>query len=651
MLLYKNLILTFIITGLGQWTFADPYTDTFRGKDIPTSEILEYYQKHHIMDKESLVVIGSHYNESELPIAGTGFSASANGKKYIITNSHLIDGEAKFFIHQGSLYPIDHEKTLSCANYDVAIVEIDETIKETFARFNPNTNELYTRGMNNSPRSQLKEEFRFGDNTMPNLNNRPLFENTLTNEMLSYVQIGNMYDLSCNFYPSSPERYEGNALFVPVSQAIKSITNEPIPYKQNHFNKIGTLHSMIALTRDNECIQDLDSKEKTSERSKQSILSKTIITPSSIVPGMSGSPLLQNNDLRQTKYNIVGIATSYDRIMQKSLFASHTHIKNCLKEYIKGSRGHLAEVKFKYSKKYNSTYRVREGKERIEELPITHAKASGDLSNTKIKELYDLFVAKKKEENKQDLNKEDFRSNSQTIEILRNFKDSFKNEFKDNDTIIRGGNDYGNGGGPIASNDIDFKEKVTIPTGLAIDDKLIIGFECQADSKEDFKKHYIFANWEGLQYRSANKCHDINSNDNINLSKILKNRIKWSSSNTDKNNKGDFKVKTKVSIKKDHIQLRVSGKYNNKNFKKNIKIDNDLKEFSPRIKVELDKDYALVADIKELFFTDMLNVEIKKRNQSVESALKDSDKVRVLYSLIKNDEKKGSIPLVNTWKK
>ncbi|POB14596.1 trypsin-like peptidase domain-containing protein [Halobacteriovorax sp. DA5] len=626
--------------GLSFLTQADPYTDILLGKDVDNFTINEYYKKHYIEDKESLVVIGSHYKKSEMPIAGTGFTIESNDRKFIITNSHLIDGDNKFYIYQGQLYPIQEANTLSCANHDVAVIEVNDEIKETFGKYDQNKDSLYTYGKNNSPRGQQKSEFDFGEKRKRNNNNRPLFENSLTGEILSYVQIGNMYDLSCNFYPSSPEAYKGNALFVPISEAIKAITTEAIPYKQNHHNQIGKMNSILDLIAHNECRINLDSKEKEHEKSRQSFLSRSIITPSSIVPGMSGSPLLQNNNLTQSKYQIAGIATSYDRIMQKSIFASHSNIKYCLKNYLNEKRGHLDSVRFKYSKKYKSTYRQKKSERLIEEIPNTHGKANGDLTETKIKELYDLYLEKKKELNVT----EDNRSNLQTIEILQNFKGKNIDQ-----TIIRGGNGYGNGGGPLADNSLEFRERIIIPTGISVEGDLVIGFKCLNPNKKN-EDNYIFANWEGLSYSENNQCREINTNEKIDLTKLLKNRVKNLKSDKDQNTEETFSIGSVIKLKNDKVILTVTGKKNKKKFKKSVVINNDIKSFRPRVEINLDEEHIIIADIKELFFIDMLNISRTSKNQRIEDAIQKDSKARVFYSLKKKGSNKGSIPLINTWK-
>ncbi|MGI4992988.1 hypothetical protein ACRXCV_10175 [Halobacteriovorax sp. GFR7] len=635
--IYKTIFTTFM--GISLVTHADPYTEILLGKNVDNTSIYEYYKRHHIHDKESLVVIGSHYKESDMPIAGTGFTLQSEDQKFIITNSHLIDGENKFFIYRGKLYPIEEKKTLSCANHDIAVIEVNEEVQETFGVYNSKVNSLYTHGMNNSPRSIRKNEFIFEESKSKNYNNRPLFENSRTGETLSYVQIGNMYDLSCNFYPSSPEPYKGNALFVPISEAIKAITIGPIPYKQNHHNRIGTMNSIMELISHNKCTINLDSKEKDHEKSRQSFISRSIITPSSIVPGMSGSPLLQNNDLNQSKYEIVGIATSYDRIMQKSIFASHSNIKNCLNSYIQGRRGHLDNVQFKYSKKYQSTYRQKSTQSIIEEIPSSHGKANGDLTDSKIKELYDLYLAKKKEI---DINN-DNKLNVKTIEVIKNFKNDNKDQ-----TIIRGGNGYGNGGGPISTSSLDFRERINIPTGIAINGDLVIGFKCQGQvSKNDHD--YIFANWEGLSYSESNQCEEIKTTDSIDLVSLLKRRLKSNKSNKDKNTEETFSIRSSLKIRKNEVLLTINGKYHKKKFRKTIKINRELQNFNPRLEIELDKQYSIIADIKELFFTDMLSISKRSRNQQLSDAIQRDSKVRVLYSLKKSDSTRGSIPLINTW--
>ncbi|MFG1487192.1 hypothetical protein ABMA77_14010 [Halobacteriovorax sp. RZ-1] len=635
--IYRAILTT--LMGLSLVTQADPYTKILLGKDVDNLSIYKYYKRHHIQDKESLVVIGSHYIDSDMPIAGTGFTVQSEGQKFIITNSHLVDGDNKFFIYRGELHPIEENKTLSCANHDIAIIEVNNTIQETFGIYNSKNNSLYTHGMNNSPRSLIKDEFTFGEKKSTNYNNRPLFENLKTGETLSYVQIGNMYDLSCNFYPSSPEPYKGNALFVPISEAIKAITTEPIPYKQNHHNQIGTMNSIMDLISHNKCTINLDSKEKDHEKSRQSFISRSIITPSSIVPGMSGSPLLQNNDLNQSKYEIVGIATSYDRIMQKSIFSSHSNIKECLNNYIQGKRGHLDNVRFKYSKDYQSTYRQKSSQNLIEEIPNSHGKANGDLTDSQIKELYDLYLTKK--EIKID---NDNKFNLKTIEVIR----SFKNDSKDQ-TIIRGGNGYGNGGGPITTSSINFRERINIPTGMAINKKLVIGFKCKGQA--DKKAHdYIFANWEGLSYSEINQCEEIDKNDSIDLISLLKKRLKSSkSSNKTENTEETFSIRSSLKIKKDTILLTIKGKYLKNKFRKTVKINNALQDFSPRLEIRLDDQYSIIADIKELFFTDMLSISRRSRNQRLADAIHRDSKARVFYSLKKSDSTKGSIPLINTW--
>ncbi len=636
----KYKILFIYTLGLSFFVNADPYTDILLGKNVDSYKINEYYKKHYIEDKESLVVIGSHYKESEMPIAGTGFTIESDNRKFIITNSHLVDGDNKFYVYRGELFPVQEDNTLSCANDDVAVVEVNNNIKEIFGRYDRHKNSLYTHGKNNSPRGQQKSEFHFGENREINYNNRPLFENSLSGETLSYVQIGNMYDLSCNFYPSSPEHYKGNALFVPISEAIKSITTEAIPYKQNHHNQIGMMNSIMDLITHNECRINLDSKVKEHEKSRQSFLSKAIITPSSIVPGMSGSPLLQNNNLTQSKYQIAGIATSYDRIMQRSIFTSHSNIKSCIKNYLNGKRGHLDSVRFKYSTKYQSTYRQKNQDRLIEEIPNTHGKANGDLTDTKIKELYDLYLEKKQK----DLNiDQDNRSNIQTIEMLK----EFKGKFKDN-IIIRGGNGYGNGGGPLVYNSLEFRERIIIPTGLSIAGNLVIGFRCK-NSHEKSDDNYIFANWEGLAYSEIAKCKEIYSNDKVDLIKILRKKIRNFKSNKDQNTEETFSIRSVIKLKNDKIILTISGKNHNKKFKESVVIDNDIEKFVPRIEIILDEDNTIIADIKELFFTDMLNVSRTSKNQSIEDALLRHNKARVFYSVKKKNSNKGSIPLINSW--
>ena len=128
---------------------------------------------------------------------------------------------------------IEDQDTFFCAQEDIGLVNLNAYESQIkiipFGKYDPFKNEIITVGMNNSPRGYyLLNEFALGGRDDPdrivweNENKRPLFFNELTGELLHFYQMGNMYDLSCNYFPSSPETYDGNAIFIPVTTRRKN---------------------------------------------------------------------------------------------------------------------------------------------------------------------------------------------------------------------------------------------------------------------------------------------------------------------------------------------------------------------------------------------------------------------------------------------
>ena len=237
--------LFFISTGI----LADPYTDKFRGKDVSLGEMYKYFEYKPIEERGSLVSVSSYFENTKGRIEGEGFILDVSDlnlpyKQVIMTNAHLLQGADKKFIadfiyrdylDESKSYDISDDNTYVCADEDIAFTPLDgRNLKlPSFASYK--SGDFVTEGRNNSPRGySLKPQVYGTESKFINKNRRPLFENHSTEERLAFYQMGNMFDFSCNFYPSSPELYPGNAIFIPVTQRRQSSFVNPTPFVQKN---------------------------------------------------------------------------------------------------------------------------------------------------------------------------------------------------------------------------------------------------------------------------------------------------------------------------------------------------------------------------------------------------------------------------------
>jgi len=674
----KTLITIFFIL-VSANSFADPITDYLFDKDYNFEKIQEYMAEHPVNEEGSLPTVSSFFKNSKGRIQGASFTLdlSVNGeeKKLLITNAHLIEGSDKEINYDTVFYnrteseiiKINDQDVTVCADQDIAVIDLSRSSGHekypSFAKY-VYGGKIITKGMNNSPRGYYLMD-NYGEAwPYQNQNKKPLFENTYTNEILNFIQMGNMYDLSCNYFPSSPEHYDGNAIFIPINSRIKNFTKTPAPFVQKIFNRVNSLFVHQERVRNGTCRTELSGELKNENRVKTSHFSENLVIPAGIVPGMSGSPLVVNNDLRQDQYEIIGMVSSYNRRMQQSYFISAKHIKACIDKVLNPNDIENKNVKFKYSSKVNSLYR---SDEQFIEIPLDSGSAGHFFSGDGAAGNGGDGAAGNGGDGAAG-NGGDGAAGNGGDGAAGNGGDGAAGNGGDGAAGNGGDGAAGNGGDGAAGNGGD-RNLGTPQSGMIYNGIHVLGFSCLIKSE----KVNVFANWE---YRSLpksikNECSPISIDSDLSLDKLLEAKFdkkKIVNEATSNNNLHSLKLKASISLLKDRrIKVDIKGEYYLKElddeigFKDSFIIENSLSQFNPYHEIKITKQNitnffnkyeggeTLVLDFKELFF---INLEqISKTENSVENVLLKNNKPKLYGSLKYKNEAKGSIPVELLWRK
>ena len=641
--------------------FADPHTDYMFdriNKYQFMNQIEKYYSKKYVSEVGSLPSVSSMFDKASGRVHGAGFvidmsEFSDKLKNVLITNAHLLQGNKKKItldmvnfdqVEETIDVEIDDKDAYFCADKDIALInlnpyEADVRIR-AFGKYDPYKRQMSTIGVNNSPRGYyLMDEFGIGGRddedrlVWKNENKRPLFFNELTGEMLHFYQMGNMFDLSCNYFPSSPETYDGNAIFIPVTTRRKNNFNNPIPFVQKIFNQPNSFYAHMARTKSNECRIDLTGELKAEERVKWSYLTNKLNVPAGIVPGMSGSPLVINEDLRQKFYRIAGMVTTYDRRMQQSHFIDQKHILECVEKMATG-KTQKDNVEFKYSSEFATFYRSSKN---FVEIPNESLNAGS------------LFGG-------------DGAAGNGGDGAAGNGGDGAAGNGGD---CFSGDGAAGNGGDGAAGNGgCLFNTTKPIKFGVKYNGEHVLGFRCHINDKN----YNILANWEAKELVASEKCSPIRYVDDILMVNLLKEKLKKLHKRKAKNNNlHSLKLNARFLEKRNELVLEIKGEYYLKelddeiSFKKRIVLNEDLKNFNPykELKIEEDditnflNDYeggeTLILDLSELYFVDMNRVYTSK-NKKLSEIMMENNIPRIHGSLRYKNNSKGSIPIMLEWK-
>jgi hypothetical protein len=678
---YKSLIVYSLILGSSS-LFADPITDYMFGHSWNSPSILKYMEKKYIVEKGSLPTVSSRFKNSFGRIQGSSYTVEVidNGikKEILLTNAHLLQGDNKKIVFdtiseyetiggdvESKEFLINDSEVDICADQDIAIVDLTRIKSQitvpNFGTYNIQKNKITTHGMNNSPRGYYLMD-SYGDSwPESNRNKKPLFKNTQTGEMLNFIQMGNMFDFSCNYFPSSPEHYDGNAIFIPINSRVKSFTVEPSPFVQKIFNNVNSLYVHQQRVKYNTCHVEMSSKLKDDLRVKTSHFSSNLVVPSGIVPGMSGAPLVSNNDLRQSEYEIIGMVSSYNRRMQQSHFISTKNIKKCIHKALSENRDESNDkVEFAYSAELNTLYRKSNN---YVEVPLSTGSAGHYFGG-------------------------DGAAGNGGDGAAGNGGDGAAGNGGNCDTGVAGDGAAGNGGDGAAGNggncdtgsagdgaagnggetESDNTQEIKPVSGMLFKGEHVLGFNCPVANTSV----NLFANWEYKSFVEATNrnCHPIALDSTETLSTLLRKKLNLSKVKKVRavnNNLHSLKLSAKLTIlKTQQIKLNISGSYYLKesdseiDFRDEIIIDSDLKRFNPYYEIKIKEDNitnffnsyeggeSLVLDLKELFF---INLEqIKKSDSSIDEILLENNKAKLYGSLKYKEASKGSIPVELVWK-
>ncbi len=649
--------MTIVLSFLGN-AFADPHTDLMFGR-ISDYEFMNqfenYYSKKYIYEVGSLPSVSSLFEQASGRVHGAGFIVDMSKLhpklgNVLVTNAHLLQGNKKEItvdkvyydkIEESLKVNIEDQDTFFCAQEDIGLVNLNAYESQIkiipFGKYDPFKNEIITVGMNNSPRGYyLLNEFALGGRDDPdrivweNENKRPLFFNELTGELLHFYQMGNMYDLSCNYFPSSPETYDGNAIFIPVTTRRKNNFENPIPFVQKIFNQPNSFYAHMARTQSNECLIEMTGELKKEERVKISYLTEKLSVPAGIVPGMSGSPLLINDNLREKTYRVAGMVTTYDRRMQQSHFIDQEHILECINKMAEG-KGEDRDVEFKYSYKFNTFYRSAKN---FVEIPNESLNAGT------------LFGGDG---------------------AAGNGGDGAAGNGGDGAAGNGGDGAAGNGGDGAAGNGGDggkfSNTKSPILFGVQFKGEHTLGFRCDIEGN----RYNIIANWEAKKLVETKNCLPIKASENVSLKSLLKQKIgKLHRKKAKNNNLDNFKLNAQFIEKEKQLILEIKGQYylseldEKISFKKKIVLKDQLESFNPYIELKIEEkditnffnDYrggeTLILDLSELYFIDMNRV-YKKELEGIKGVLEDNNRPRIHGSLRFKNNSKGSVPIVLEW--
>ena len=621
------LLLLFIIVSSN--CYSDPITqckilEKTNENNCSEDAIYSFYEKKHILENGSLPTISSSFEKMKGEVRGHSFGIkilnNSSIKNVLITNAHLLQGKNKSAIFdkikfrrrkESQKISIRQQDVYYCSNQDIAIVNLDNTklpeFYKSFGRYDYEEQTLYTKGMNNSPKSgNWEKAFEVSINE----NMKPLFNNILSGEMLNFIQMGNMFDRSCNFYPSSPEFYKGNAIFVPINNRINQIIKDVTPFRQIIFKNLNNLSSIREMIMNGNCSEQPDAKFKDNDFYVTSFASKNIIVPAGIVPGMSGLPLLINDDLLQSKYIIAGMATSYNRNMQSSYFTGAKNIKDCLNDLI-NNKLQNENVEFKFSDQFETLYRESED---FTEIPLIFSNLSGD-------------------------------------------------------GLVANGGTYQKTKNKILKSGIMYKEKHVVGFNCKFNNEQ---FNVFANWESRYLFNEKNSNCEPI-YINSKKMNLIKLFKLKNKAKILKGVTPKNNNASGLKIKAKISiVKEKIKFVLD-VSYKFL-KFNEKiSFKETIFIDSKLQNFEPLIKIKLTEDKLkhrrfmktfkrekyleyvkhahdeLILDVKELFFIDLERVNYNSK-LSIVDALKKNNRVKVYGSIKYKDSKIGSIPIEIKWK-
>lgn len=602
---------------------ADPLTDYMFGLALDDKKIQNYMAKKNIIENGSLPTVSSRFKQSLGRIKGSSYTVEVidDGviKEILLTNAHLLQGEKKqvvfdrindFGTKESFEFSILDSEVKICGNQDIAVVDltrIKSLVKiPSFGTYNIQNDQITTYGQNNSPRGYYLMDDYGEAWPYPNQNMKPLFKNDQTGEMLNFIQMGNMFDFSCNYFPSSPEHYDGNAIFIPINSRVKEFTNAPAPFVQKIFNNVNSLYVHQQRVLQNTCRIEMNKKLMEGQRVKTSHFSSNLIVPAGIVPGMSGAPLIANNNLKQSEYKIIGMVSSYNRRMQQSHFISSKNIKKCIQKAIHQDEVSPSSVDFAFSPELNTLYRKSKN---YVEIPLSTRSAG---------------------------------------------------HFFGGDGAAGNGGDgaAGNGGlGPTGKP----------VSGMLFNGEHVLGFNCPVGKKN--VNVFANWEYKNFQESTKIQCTPIGIKSKISLASLLRNkvgRIKIKKIKASNQVMNSLKLKAKISILKDEsIKLEISGSYYLKErdkeigFKDQVIIKQNLGKFNPYYELKITEDNitnffndykggeSLVIDLKELFF---INLEqIKASSKSIEQILIQNNRPKLYGSLKFKSSKKGSIPVELVW--
>lgn len=637
-----------LLSLLSMQVLADPLSEAmFQDRDANDFDLYSYFSRKPIIEKGSLPVVSSKIEGAQGRIQGSSFIIQIrdhSGPKgnYLLTNAHLLQGSDKMI----SDLPIPDDHSYFCSDDDVAIVDLAflEADLPAFGVYDKEENSLYTHGKNNSPRGYvLTDSYSEG---FYNKNKRPLFENQLTGERFNFVQMGNMFDLSCNYYPSSPEYYDGNAVFIPITEHIKDIAENPSPFTQRIFNQINTYQAHMARTIKNDCFINMDGEIQNNHLHKKSYFSGNMLFPAGIVPGMSGSPLLINEDLRQSRYEIAGMVTAYDRRVQVSHFIGQKSIKSCLDKAI--AKKHEEGTVFKYDPVQNTLYRQDEN---FVEIPFITASAGSHFAG-----------------NGAAGNGGNGAAGNGGNGAAGNGGNGAAGNGGDCSLENAGNGAAGNGGNGAAGNGGDScdSKSASPKAGLNYKGEHTLGFRCIVEGRA----FNIYANWEArLLVNEGHDCSPITAKD-ADLKSLLLEKFK-DGDLVDESAKASylhsFDLKIKVEeVLEDKALIKVSGSYYVKEidtdiyFKDTIEFDFNSEVFNPFVSIKIDKtkitnwfnDYEggeeIILDLREFFFINLERVYAK--DYGVLEALEENNLPKVHGALKSRKANKGSVPVELRWK-